>query len=428
MRRVWIVEDGVPVQELSYTPASIANEGVRYLIENHGGVWEDQVVRELCDSLSGPAFELTVLLSPEQLTKLVESGAEPPHVVIFDWEGPGFGEQVNRAAIRNVLESGFSFVQVYTQLGVESVEPKIQDLRREFAIRMLPAKAKEEVNATDLCDSVRAAWDDTVAGEFADGVRGTARAAIERVLIDFCSVRRTALAALLESRDQFETLLMAKLRDEIGIQGIDRLDDLIEGDAQVEAAEDLRRFQSVFYYHFPADDLVRTGDIVSTEAGGYAMVVSPQCHLVRFRKKTGGCLTLVDAEELTTRGIAALKKSGVKLTKVGSSAIANHDGAGSAVVVLPNVPSSPNCRDSLVDIAVRTHAWRTIHVDEAVVGPLTYADVVGADRLCTVTETCSMAVISHIAGVMASAGVPDFPQVERTRINEVLKAEPAANE
>ena len=422
MKRVWIVEDAVPAQALGYIPPMITNEGVRYLLNRHDAVWEEQEVKELCDSLSGDAFELTVLLSPGQLTQLLQSGAEPPHVVIFDWEGPGFDERVNTEAIRSVLESSFSFIQVYTHLGVAAVEPKIEDLRAQFADRMLPAKSKQDVNATGLSAIVETAWNETIAGEVADRVRAKTRIAIERVLIDLCSVKRTALTALLGPLDGgLDTLLMAKLRDEIGFQEIDQLSDMFQGGGQVETNDDLQRFQSIFYYHFPADDLVRTGDIVITETGSFAMVFSPQCHLQRFRKKTGGRLTLVEAEVLTSAGIAALRDSGVTLSEIGWSAVANHKGAGYSVVVLPNVPKVPNSRHILVDIVLRTHAWHTLYVDKTEGEPLQYADVSDTNRLCTITETCSGAIVSHIAAVMASAGVPDFPEFERNRINEILR-------
>ena len=422
MTRVWIVENAVPVQALSYVPSIVTKEGVRHLLDSHGDTWEEPEVKALCDSLSGEAFELTVLLSPGPLKGLLESGVEPPHVVIFDWEGPGFSRELNRDTIRCVLESSFSLVQVYTHLGLAGVEAHIQDLHALFADRMLPAKAKHDVNATELHAIVKTAWDDTIAGTVADSVRAKARASVERVLIDLCSVKRTALAALLETLGHgLAELLMAKLRDEIGSQGIGQLGAVAEGGGQVEATDELRRFQSVFYYHFPADDLVRTGDIVVNDTGAYAMVFSPQCHLERFRKKTGGRLTLVDAEELTAGGIAALRNSGVTLSAVGGSAIGSHGSAGQAVVVLPNVPRKPNSRHLLFDIAVRTHAWTTLRVDTPAVAPLRYADVPGVNRLCTITERCCGAVVAHIAGVMASAGVPDFPRFEKERIKRVLK-------
>ena len=72
---------------------------------------------------------------------------------------------------------------------------------------------------------------------------------------------------------------MAKLHDEIGFQDIDQLSDIFKGGEKVKTNDDLQRFQSVFYYQFPADDLVRTGDIVITNTGSLAMVFSPQCHL-----------------------------------------------------------------------------------------------------------------------------------------------------
>ena len=422
MKRVWIVENAVPMQALGYIPPTISNDGVRYLLGEHGDAWEEPAVKELCKSLSDGPFELTVVLSPENLIKLLQSGAQPPHVVIFDWQGPGFGDEANMGAIRCVLESSFSFVQVYTHLGVAAVQPKIQELTEQFADRMLPAKAKQDVNASDLVAVIEGAWNDTIAGAFADGVRAETRKSVERVLLDLCSVKRTGLAALLGALDQgFDTLFMAKLRDEIGGQRIDQLHEMVEGDLQVDATDDLRRFQSVVYYYFPADDLVRTGDIVIGEDDAYAMVFSPQCHLERFRKKTGGRLTLIDAVELTVDGIAALRSSGVNLSKVGGSAIANHDGAGNSVVVLPNVPRRRDSRQSLVDIAIRAHAWTTHLIDEQTEGPLRYGDMPHVERLCTITEACCGAIVSRIAGVMASAGLPDFPDFEKARINAILR-------
>ena len=63
MTRVWIVDDAVPVQALSYVPPTLPREGVRHLLESHGDAWEEEEVRQLCHSLSGEEFELTVLLS-----------------------------------------------------------------------------------------------------------------------------------------------------------------------------------------------------------------------------------------------------------------------------------------------------------------------------------------------------------------------------
>ena len=252
---------------------------------------------------------------------------------------------------------------------------------------------------------------------------------IEEGMAGVCSVvtQRNALARVtvkkLAATGGLDALLMAKLRDEIGSQGVGPFDVLSGGGGHVGATSELRRFQSIFYYHFPADDLVRTGDIVVSDAGTYAMVFSPQCHLERFRKKTGGRLTLIDAEEVAPDGIAALTGSGVKLSKVGASAIASHGSAGHSVVVLPNVPKEPNGRHSLFDIAIRTHAWNSLRIEKRENGPLQYADVPSVTRLCTITDTWCAAIVSHVAGIMASAGVPDFPDFEKARIDQILSQE-----
>lgn len=422
MKRVWIVENAVPVQALTYVPPFVTNEGVRYLLEQRDVDWEDEEVKQLCESLSSDEYELTVLASPEQMRRQLRTGIEPPHAVIFDWEGPGFGEQVNCDSIADLLTSSFSYVQVYTHLGAQAVEPKLEALRAKFVERLLPTRGKNEVSAAELRGFVTTAWNDTIAGDTADRVRSQARAAVERMLIDLCSIKREALAALVKGESgEFLALVMAKLRDEIGSQSVDQLSEVLKLGGAVQATDELRRFQSIFYYHFPSDDLVRTGDLVIDDAGKYAMVFTPQCHLERFQKKTGGRLTVVETDQLSETSVKELRASGLDVNSVGNSSTASHGKAGYSLVLLPNVPKTAKNRNVLVDLALRTHCWRTIEVPGTVTGALTYTAAKSLTRLCTITETFGTAIVSHVANTIASAGVPDFPNFEIDRLMAILK-------
>lgn len=350
MRRVWVVENGVPIESLAYVPPFIENVGVRYLLGHDGAAWPEVEVRHLCEAFCRDEYELTVLASPAQLIRHLRSGVEPPHVVIFDWEGPGFGDQINIEAIGRLLASSFSYVQVYTHLGAEGVEMHLTDLRGRYGKRLLTARAKNEVTPETLRTYITDAWADTIAGETADAVRKRARSAVERLLIDLCSVRQRALAAMFKGdSNQFVTLVMAKLRDELGAAGVEQLSEIVKGGGTAETADDLRRLQSAFYYYFPQDDLVRTGDLVIDAAGKYGIVITPWCHLESFQKKTGGYLTIVDGYELGTQ---SLKDAGIAAEKTGESATAGHGKAGFSILVLPNVPRTHNERSVLVDLAL----------------------------------------------------------------------------
>lgn len=417
MKRIWVVENAVPLERLSYPPPFVENTGIAYLLKDEKAEWAELAVRRLCEAFCSDDYELTVLASPALLEKHLRSGIEPPHIVIFDWQGPGFGDDINVAAIDKLLSSTFSYVQVYTNFGADGVEGYLAPLRQRYGTRLLPTKAKDDVEAGDLRTYVIEAWQHTIAGETADAVRERARAAVERLLIDLCSVRKSALAAMSRGDvNQFVSLVMAKLRDELGASGLDQLATIVKGGGSADAAEDLRRLQSAFYYHFPQDEVVRTGDLVVDPAGKYGMVITPWCHLESFQKKTGGYLTIIDACELKADALGA---AGIVTDRVGESATAAHGKAAYSVVVLPNVPKNPGDRNALVDLALIAHGWNTVRVKD-VDGALRYG-ALEFKRLCTLTETFSGAVVSHLAKTISSIGVPDFPKFEVERLSALAK-------
>jgi hypothetical protein len=418
MKRVWVVENAIPLQQLPYIPPFVENAGVRYLLGDETADWPEEAVRRLCDAFCVDEYQLTVLPSPAALERHLKTAAEPPHIVIFDWEGPGFGDDINVAAIEKVLATTFSYVQVYTHLGADAAERHLGNLRQRYGDRLLPARTKDDVGPADLRTHVTTAWENTIAGETADAVRERARAAVERLLIDLCSIRKSALAAMSKGDvNQFVGVVMAKLRDELGASGLEQLETIVKGGGAAEAADDLRRLQSAFYYYFPQDDLVRTGDIVTDEAGQYGMVMTPWCHLESFQKKTGGYLTVIDGCELKAD---SLKAAGLGSERVGASATASHGKAAYSFVVLPNVPKQANSRSELIDLALITHGWNTKRV-EGTEGALRYSSVKTHKRVCTLTETFSGAVVSHLAKTISSLGIPDFPQFEIDRLTGLLK-------
>jgi hypothetical protein len=417
MKRIWIVENAVPFEQLAYLPPYIENTGVRYLLEEQPNEWTEDSVRVLCNQFCSDEYELAVFQSPGLLERHLRLGVAPPHVVIFDWEGVGFGDAINVDAIGGVLASTFSYVQVYTQYGADAVDGHLAQLRERYPGRLLPTRAKDQVTPAELRASVTEAWENTIAGETADAVRDRARAAVERLLIDLCSVPKTALAAVVKgSGNQFVSVVMAKLRDELGAAPVDELSAIVKGDRAPGGGEDLRRLQSAFYYYFPQDDLVRTGDILVKGDGNYAMVVTPWCNLESFQKKTGGYLTVVDACEITAHGFNG---AGVARERIGESATASHGKASYSIVALPNVPKTFGDRKELIDLALITHSWNTVRVN-GVEGQLRYGGF-GFTRVCTLTETFGGAVVSHLAKTISSLGVPDFPKFEIERLTNLLK-------
>ncbi len=428
MRRIWVVDDHIPIHELydAPFPSRLTADIVRHLVEKlSGDAWEEPAVLELCRALSVGEFEPTYFLSPESMLQAFDEGAVPPHAVVFDWEYPGSTNDRNVAALDRLLRRSFAYVQVYTHLGDAAVEPHLAELRARHHGRLLPTKAKSSVAPAELAGAIDVAWKGTIAGDLADKVREAVLGAVERSLIDMCSVPRAGIAAIAHGRPEtLVHLVLSKVRDEIAVGAGDALTEIVAAAGDADSTPDLRRLLSVWYYFFPQDHRVRCGDLIEID-GGLGFVLTPPCDLAKFPKKTGSRLTWIRCVRLDAAGLGSLRGAGLKLGAVGNSIVAGHGEAGEALVLLPNVPVEANKRDELADYVLLCHAWESRLIEKAPGGVATYEHLGGLRRRCTLADPFVSAVVARVSSVISSPGTPDLPQGEIVRLRQAI-APPAA--
>lgn len=429
MNRVWVVDDMIPAHELYAGPLPTALEAalVRHLVEQAGDAWEEVSVLNLCRELCASEFDATFFTSPDAMLLALRRGATPPHAVIFDWEypPPASDDDKKCAVLDELLSRSFTFVQVYTHLGEAGVEQKLNDLRERHAGRVLPTRMKADVTPAQLAAHIREAWTGTIAGDLADRVRDAVLAAVERSLVDMCSVPRGAIAAMTEGAvENLVELVLSKVRDEMGAGQLEALDEMIAADHDGASSAAQRRLMSVWYYLFPGDQGVRRGDLIEVD-DGLGVVVTPPCDLARFPKKTGRRLTWLRCVRLDQDGVAELRRFGYKIDGIGNSIIAGHGQAGDAVIILPNVPRLTGRRDVLDDYAILCHAWQSRFCDGATGGVLKYGDIDGMQRRCSLAEPFASAVAAKVAAVISSPGTPDLSKGERLRLKQMLEQIPA---
>lgn len=429
MKRVWVVDDKIPLHELYGGPYPIRLDAgmVRHLVEQvPREAWEEPAVRDLCETLCGAEFEATFFLSPEAMLQAMKEGTTPPHAVIFDWEYPGSNDQKNVVALDRLLESSFAYVQVYTHLAEATVEPVLIPLRAHREGRLLPARAKTAVTPAQLAQEIRTAWEGTIAGEIADRVRANVVTAVERSLTDMCSVPSAGIAAIAQGRpENLVHLVLSRVRDELGADASDILADVPAATGEQASTEPLRRLMSAWYYFFPSDNRVRRGDLVEIE-DGLGLVVTPACDLVKFPKKAGSRITWLRCVPLDGGGLAQLQNAGYRFDDVGNSIIAGHGKAGEALIVLPNVPVEPGQRGTLADYVLLCHAWGSKLIDDAPGGVATYDHLGGLKRRCTLADPFAGAVAARITAVISSPGTPDLPSGERSRLKQILASRAGA--
>jgi hypothetical protein len=423
------VDDHIPIQELYDAPFPVRLDVdiVRQLVDGFpAAAWEEPAVLALCRELCGADYDSTFFLSPDSMLRALDQGTIPPHAVIFDWQYPGSNNERNRAALERLLDSSFAYVQVYTHLGEDGVEPTLADLRAKYGSRLLPTRTKATVTAVQLSQQVRAAWEGTIAGELADKVRAQVMGAVERSLIDMCEIKRGTIAAMSQGETEtFIHVILSKVRDEIGTHGSEALDAIVSASHAGESSEELRRLMSIWYYFFPSDTYVRRGDLIEVD-GNLGFVVTPSCDLVKFPKKTGRRLTWLRMIRMDGDGIRAIRESGLEVDGVGNSIIAGHGKVGEAFVLLPNVPMTLRSRSALADYVVLCHAWESRTFADAPAGEITYDRLQGIVRRCTLADPFVSAVVARVTSVISSPGTPDLPRGELVRLRQLTDPTPAA--
>ncbi len=424
MKRVWVVDDHIPIHTLypGPYPSSLEVAIVRHLVEHAApAAWEEPTVLALCRTLSAGDYEPPFFTSPDAMLRTLRTGALPPHAVVFDWDYPGATPALKSGAFDRLLGSSFAYVQVYTHLGEAAVEGALPELRAKYRGRVLPTRAKAAVTAEQLAVEIGEAWNGTIAGELADTVRGQVLRAVESSLIDMCEIKKGALAAMVQRESEnLVDIVLSKVRDQIAIQGSAALDEIVAADHVGESSDELRRLMSVWYYSFPSDQRVRRGDLIEVD-GELGLVVTPPCDLYSFPKKTGRRLTWLKTALIDETGVRVVRASGLKFNGVGNSIIAKHGDAGESIVLLPNVPAKMHSRETLADYLVLCHAWESRTFDKPDGGELTYAHLEesGITRRCTLAEPFASAVIARAMSVISSPGTPDMPQGEVARLRKL---------
>jgi len=330
------------------------------------------------------------------------------------------GEYRNVAALRRVLKETFAYVQVYSHLAEAALEGMLAGLRSEYPDRLLAVRGKAEVDASQLTARVDEAWKGTIAGEVADKVRDIVSSAVERCLIDMCSVRRQALASIAVAQpSNLIQIVLSKVRDEIGVSGADIFTEILKMGSGGESSPELRKLMSVWYYAFYGDDLVRRGDIIEVD-GGLGLVVTPACDLAQFPKKAGCRLTWLRIVPFANGSLRELTSSGgLEFDQVGGSIVSQHGKSGEAIILLPNMPSRVGSRDPLEDNMILCHSWQTTFCETAAAGRLTYERTPSIRRRCTLAEPFVAAAIARASAVITSPAAPDIPTSERDRLRAI---------
>jgi hypothetical protein len=186
---VWIVDDGIPIQEADFEKDDmlsgarpIDRTALRSLLPRES--WQGTPLMALCRQLIDQAQDVRAFLQPAAARAHLDSGAPVPDIVVFDLV---YGAQSSKANalqhLESILAAHACCVQVYTDKSAEEATGDIADLAGRYPSRLSPPLNKAETDAAHLALVIADRLKTSLSSRLAKGIRYQASAAIEKVLV-----------------------------------------------------------------------------------------------------------------------------------------------------------------------------------------------------------------------------------------------------
>lgn len=451
---VCIVDDGFlsPAQalEMELYPV-LRNNHIEDMLKQR---WDDIAIKNLCDNLLKGGWDIQAFSGPKKYENKIEEDVYISDILIFDWEY-ATGEVDQVGILKKILTKYPVFVYIFSGADTEDeVQGLIENELRCFKerIKYLPKcidNEQADKAAEDLSSQLEKMKENNFSFYFGSGFRKIVANSVENILVKFADLKLENVLALLSHDEniselnlEIKKIISSKVtecirssseireilsREKIKKDVIDELIGILEGKIQnsiISAKLPLPKSENsphseekntdimgalwsfrLYYKPLDEDRIVRTGDIIvkksSTDFSNLYLVITDDCSLSRFAKKTGGILNTVELTRITPGVDNKIKIKG--LTSLTN--IAGLSGTNGRPLLLPYIPVEDNqLRDYL--LLMQRHFTIECKVKEG--SSLIYDDI-DYRRVCSISSPFLHPLIGTIISNLFGWGCPDYP-------------------
>lgn len=418
-----------------------------------GESWDDTAIQKLCINLLQKGWNIQAFHHPNFYEDKLAKDIYISDILVFDWEYKTGGvEQIS--ILRRIL-SGYS-VYVYIFSGADKegeIRELIRDKLKEFSGRVSYLSKDDgngyEKTALDFSNKLNEMKEKNFSFYFGSSIRRIVANSIESILVKFADMNLKNVLSLL-SHDRLDDELSLDMKDIISLkiaehvktsseirnilfQGgiekdvVEELIGMLEGKIKnsiISAKLPLPKSENsphseekntdimgalwsfrLYYKPLDEDRIVRTGDIIvkksSTDFSNLYLVITDDCSLSRFAKKTGGVLNTVELTRIIPGVDNKIKIKG--LTSLTN--IAGLSGTNGRPLLLPYIPVEDNqLRDYL--LLMQRHFTIECKVKEG--SSLIYDDI-DYRRVCSISSPFLHPLIGTIISNLFGWGCPDYP-------------------
>ena len=310
--------------------------------------WDEVAVQSLCSNLLEAGWDIQAFSHPNFYENKLEKNVYISDILVFDWEYLT-GEVGQVDILKRILSNYPIFIYIFSGVDKgDQIEQMIKEELNPFKDRVCYLSKNDdcgfEETARRFSDALTDKKKNNFSFSFGSTIRNVVAKSIENILVKFVDIDMNNLLRLLsheQSKDELDLdvkkIISSKVSEyikssteikEILCQTVssdvaDEFMGIIEGkvknsivSAQLVLPDSstptttaideniIRQLWSFRLYHKPrdTDKIVRTGDIIQKNGESTSklyLVITDNCSLSRFSKKTGGIINTVMLEKVS---------------------------------------------------------------------------------------------------------------------------------
>ncbi|MBO4542990.1 MAG: hypothetical protein J5725_07390 [Bacteroidales bacterium] len=420
---VCFIDDKIPVAHYSeyFDDTDIVSSSViKYLLKQEATIWEDVVVKNMCEKLLNEPgnWSVSAFTSPDFYNNYIKDTIYAPEIVIYDWDyNYGAGSDESEKHLQEILKSSYTMIFVFS--GSDHIDEINEIVSKEefkkFGDRLSVVDKNENNSIESVFSQIEQKERNNFSFAYGFEVVRNSNKAINQVLSDISLLSIEDFVASIgelkngnsyvSSNEDFIDAIVPRYKS---ILRNYKVYNIIEKEKTgTPNIDNIRKVWSYRLYDRNFYNSVQMGDIVRDSENNYFLVLSSDCHLLRFWEKNIGFLSLIplmamDSDETKNRIKLKWKKS--SLNNVKFSSLTNN----APISVLPCVPIDG---EHFADFIIITKSIVTAEIRKGNDADkmLKYENLADYKKVTSISDPFKSPLIQHIFDNISGYGCPDFP-------------------
>ncbi len=438
---ICIIDDKLPAANFANVmddKTLLNQKNIQFLLDNKE-VWKDKVLYDFTLKLfKSDEFEISGFLHHSFFLNHIEDYLFSPDIIVFDWD---VGSDTNpENNLLDILSKKYCLVAIYTEADKEDEITQIikkPDFSNYKEDRLFLVK-KDEDQSVDRIYQKISEKKDTFSFVIGKKLKKIILQAVDKILIHIGKLSFNQFATVFGSDggngkrviqpSDFTNIVLQKLQYEIDLQSITQLTELLESEKEKIGDDNkVRELWHYRLYHKNNDMIIRKGDILkkNMDSDDLYLVISSDCHLSDFWKKTLGYLCIIPLHQASKDNAELVKRLqyGVDIANYSISSLVNPR----QIDFLITLPGLTTENSKYIDYLLNPREISTISIplngndEDTKSRHLNLDNIPNYQKVISVSEPFMSALFQFIQQNFSGFGVPDFCDELKDSIKNNLK-------